>query len=158
MSLSQSHVKHQRLQALCASLEQTWYEKIPITNALGARIESFDGSRLCVAADFEANINLHGTAFAGSLYALSALCGWSAVHLQLEIASIKGSIVLAEGNIRYAAPVQDAINLVCDWSDEMRAIESLRTGEKKARIALTARVMQNGEAAAVFEGRYAVLA
>ena len=144
--------------ALCDALERTWYEKIPITNALGVRIESFDGARLCVRADFEANINLHGTAFAGSLYAINALCGWSMVHLQLAMAGVEGSIVLAEGNIRYSAPVRDSIVAICDWPDGVDAIERLRAGKQKARVVLCSRVEQDGETAALFEGRYAVLA
>jgi len=156
MTPPQKHLEYERHQALCAVLESTWHENIPITNALGARIESFDGTRLLVAADFEANINLHGTAFAGSLYAMCALCGWSAVHLQLALAGVEGAIVLAEGKIRYAAPVRDAINVACDWREQTGAIESLRAGEKKAHISLTTQVLQNEEAAALFEGRYAV--
>ena len=103
---------------ICQRLEQTWYEQIPITKALGVRIAAFDGARLSVEADFDANINVHGTAFAGSLYAVNALCGWSMVHLQLRMAGLEGSIVLVEGKIRYAAPVRDSILSVCDFGDQ----------------------------------------
>ena len=41
-----------RLAKLCEELQATWYEKIPITNAIGARIVSFDGIGLSVEADF----------------------------------------------------------------------------------------------------------
>ena len=146
-----------RLATLCGALESTWYEKIPITNALGVRIESFDGARLSLRADFEANINLHGTAFAGSLYAINALCGWSMLHLQLALADLKGSIVLAEGNIRYTAPVRDTILATCAWPNGSDAFESIKSGKKKARVTLTSSVEQDGQPAVRFEGRYAVL-
>ena len=147
-----------RIPALCRALEATWYEKIPITNALGVRIESFDGARLSIGADFAANINLHGSAFAGSLYSVNALCGWSMVHLQLELAGLKGSIVLAEGTIRYSVPVRGSILATCDWPQGADAIESLQAGNSKARIALRASIEQDGEVAALFDGRYAVRA
>jgi thioesterase domain-containing protein len=57
-----------------------------------------------VRAELEPNINVHGTAFAGSLYAIAALCGWGMTWLQLKTRHIDGSIVIAEGNIRYARP------------------------------------------------------
>ena len=146
-----------RLAELCEELQATWYEKIPVTNALGVRIASFDGIALIVEADFDANINLHGTAFAGSLYAVNALCGWSMVHLQLTLADLPGSIVLVEGNIRYAAPVRESIVATCIWKDQGEVIKALKGGKKKGRIEVTSTVEQDGQSAACFEGRYAIL-
>ena len=143
--------------SICQRLEHTWYEQIPITRALGVRIAAFDGSRLSVEADFDANINLHGTAFAGSLYAVSTLCGWSMVHLQLRIADLEASIVLVEGKIRYAAPVRDCILSVCDFGDQLKTIEALKKGKKKARFQTLCLIGQDGQDAAIFEGSYAVL-
>ena len=142
---------------LCEQLELTWYEKIPISRALGVKIAGFDGERLCVRADFEANINLHGTAFAGSLYAVTALCGWSMVHLQLALAKLAASIVLVEGNIRYAAPVCDAILAVCDFGSHQQTIEALKRGKRKGRFALASQIDQDGRPAATFEGSFAAL-
>lgn len=146
----------ERLAKLCEELQATWYEKIPISNALGVRIAGFDGSLLTVKADFEANINLHGTAFAGSLYAVNALCGWSMVHLQLCLAGLPGSIVLVEGRIRYAAPVRESIVATCRWEDQGEVIKALKGGKKKGRIQITSDVEQDGQSAACFEGRYAI--
>ena len=69
--------------AICAALTKTWYEQIPLSAAMGVELVSFDNNLLKVGADLQPNINLHGTGFAGSLYAINALCGWSMVHLQL---------------------------------------------------------------------------
>lgn len=144
-------------QEICAELERTWYEKIPITNALGVSICAFDGEQLHLEADFEANINLHGTAFAGSLYAVTALCGWSMVHLQLARAGLSGSIVLAEGNIRYSMPVRDSIVAVCKFGDQHKTIEALKAGKKKGRFGTLCSVSQDEATAALFEGSYVVV-
>ena len=69
--------------AICEALTKTWYEQIPLSAAMGVELVSFDNNLLKVGADLQPNINLHGTGFAGSLYAINALCGWSMVHLQL---------------------------------------------------------------------------
>lgn len=152
----QFHI-HADYTALCEQLERTWYEEIPLTKALGVSIAGFDGTRLSVRADFESNINLHGTAFAGSLYAINALCGWSMVHLQLQMADLHGSIVLVEGKIRYALPVQGGILSACDFTDQQAGIAALGQGRKKGRFPTLCRIDQDGREAAVFEGAYAVL-
>ncbi len=146
----------ERLSELCEQLQATWYEKIPITNSLGVRVAGFDGSVLTVKADFDANINLHGTAFAGSLYAVNALCGWSMIHLQLALAEMPGSIVLVEGNIRYAAPVRESILATCLWEDQGEVIRALKRGRKRGRIEVASTVEQDGQSAACFQGRYAI--
>lgn len=147
----------ERLARLCKQLQATWYIKIPITNALGVRIADFDGSLLKVEADFDANINLHGSAFAGSLYAVNALCGWSMVHLQLALADLSASIVLVEGRIHYSAPVRDTIVATCRWEDQGGVIKALKEGKHKGRIQINSAVEQDGQSAARFEGRYAIL-
>lgn len=140
---------------LCESLESVWHDTIPLTRALGVKVRRFDGETLEVAADLQPNINLHGTAFAGSLYAISALCGWSMVHLQLAMRDLEGSIVLAEGRIRYLKPVAEEIVAVCSFGDQTTALERL-TREGKARFPLTTSVAARGEPAALFEGEFGV--
>ena len=137
-------------------LEALLHEKIPISQSMGIRVASFVDDVLTIEADFDANINLHGTAFAGSLYAINALCGWSMVHLQLHARGIEGSIVLANGNIRYAKPVAEHIVARCDFSDHTANMDELReTG--KTRFTITSRIDAAGELAAEFQGDYAVL-
>lgn len=141
--------------ALCDELTKVWYEEIPISGAMGVELESFEGNVLCVAADLGPNINLHGTGFAGSLYAINALCGWSMVHLQLQLRSLDASIVLADGRIKYARPVTERIVSVCDFGEQVSALDQLQeTG--KARFTLPAVIRSGDRPAATFEGDYAV--
>ena len=141
------------LEALCAQLEALWYETIPLTRALGVRVDHFDGDTLRLAADLGPNVNLHGTAFAGSLYAITALTGWSMVHLQLALREQTASIILAEGRIRYLKPVTDTIVAECVLGDQDAAFDTLsRTG--KTRFPLAANVGSGRETAVAFEGEY----
>jgi thioesterase domain-containing protein len=142
--------------ALIAELEDTWYTRIPITKAMQAKVKSFDGNILCVEAALEPNINLHGTAFAGSLYTVSALTGWSMVHLQTRLRGAEGSIVLASGHIDYFKPVKENLVATCVFGDQDAAFTRLReTG--KARFPLTTTIPAAGVEAAVFKGEYAFL-
>ena len=144
------------LDAMAADLERTFHTEIPISKAMGVRVESFDPERLVIAADLAPNINVHGTAFAGSLYAINALCGWGATHLQLALRNLEGSIVIANGHIAYSAPVRERLRAVCEFGAQRDAWARLdATG--KTRFELACRISANGAAAAKFEGQYAVL-
>lgn len=142
---------------LCEELTRVWYEQIPLSKAMGVELRSFNNNVLIVAADLEPNINLHGTGFAGSLYAINALCCWSMVHLQLEMRGLVGSIVLADGRINYARPVKDqTIVAVCDFGEQVRALDDL-ANRGKSRFSLTSSITSGGKPAATFEGDFAVL-
>ena len=90
------------IQALCDELTSVWYSQIPLSAAMEVELVAFENDVLTVAADLAPNINLHGTGFAGSLYAINALCGWSMVHLQLKLRGLDASIVLADARMHYA--------------------------------------------------------
>ena len=47
-------------------IEQFFYTKIPLTAAMGVRVESYDGETLVLTAPVDANHNHLGTAFGGS--------------------------------------------------------------------------------------------
>ncbi len=142
-----------RLKSLCDELESIWHEDIPLTIPLGVKIRHFDGATLELAADLEPNRNVHGTAFAGSLYAITALCGWSMVHLQLARRDIKAAIVIASGQIDYLRPVAETIVARCSFGGQEAALRSLGK-DGRMRIQLTASVAANGVEGAVFTGEF----
>lgn len=136
-------------------LERTFHVDIPISKAMGVTVASFDRDVLVVTADLAPNINIHGTAFAGSLYAINALCGWGMTHLQLALRRLTGSIVIADGHIQYTRPVQEQIRATCRFGDQTDAWTRLdSTG--KTRFDLQCSISANGEPAAEFSGQYAV--
>ena len=126
------------MQQVIERLETIWHSEIPISRAMGIRATGYDGSVLRARAGLAENVNVHGTAFAGSLYAIAALCGWGMTWLQLEERSLRGSIVIAEGHITYTRPVTGDIEVCCrfDPQEQAEALERLAaTG--KCRFALT---------------------
>jgi len=142
---------------LCAELERTWHEEIPISKAMGIRVTDFANDQLVVRAELEPNINVHGTAFAGSLYAIAALCGWGMTWLQLKTRRIDGSIVIADGNIHYERPVKEPIVATCRFilADQADALARLKA-QGKTRFNLECVIRANGNDAARFTGEYAV--
>lgn len=140
------------------ALAETWRTEIPITDAMALVPLSWEDGVLTVAAELAPNVNVHGTAFAGSLYAVAALSGWGSVHLALRAAGIPASIVIAEASIRYRRPVQQRIVARCALGGEVldAALADLATARGKARIPLQARIEVDGELAAQLDGVYAV--
>ncbi|HSG91247.1 MAG TPA: YiiD C-terminal domain-containing protein [Pseudomonadales bacterium] len=140
------------------ALGSTWHGEIPLTAAMGLEPLTFDGETLVIGADLAPNVNVHGTAFAGSLYAIAALSGWGLVHLCLQRAGVDGSIVIADGHIRYLKPVAERIEARCTMPGELlaAALEDLAGPSGKARLPLHAVIEADGRVAAEFDGVYAV--
>lgn len=135
-------------------LQSIWHTRIPISKAMGIQATGYDGVTLSARAGLTENVNVHGTAFAGSLYAIAALCGWGMTWLKLKEQGLQGSIVIASGHIDYARPVTADIDVACrfDADAQLEAMDKLRaTG--KCRFELSVEI---GAGAARFDGNYAV--
>src|SRR5215211_9209195 len=92
-------------------MEELFYSKMPITRALGVRVEEYDGRRLVLTAPLRDNVNHLGTAFGGSLHALAVLSGYGLLWLELKETDCH--IVIRESTIYYDRPVKGEIRAVC---------------------------------------------
>ena len=140
-----------------AKLENLLHSEIPLSQAMGIRVASYDGRCLRLAAPLAPNINHKLTAFGGSLYSLAVLCGWGLLHLKLAEAGLHRHIVIQESSIRYLRPVNGKILAEC-CADEAELSRFFQVLEKhgRARIALDAVIQYEGQAAVEFSGRYVV--
>ena len=142
---------------ICAELQSTWHAEIPISAAMGTEVASYAGDELVVRAGLEPNINVHGTAFAGSLYAICALTGWGMVWLKLHEAGLNGHIVLAEGRIEYSRAVTGDIVCRCRFDPEVHGPKlAAFTKSPRATLALSCTIDARGKQAVSFEGLYAI--
>lgn len=137
-------------------LQSIWHSDIPITAAMGIEIAAFEADELCVVARLEPNVNVHGTAFAGSLYSVCALTGWGMSWLQLRQRSLSAVIVLARAEIDYRRAVRDNIVCRCRWHDTgARQLDELEaTG--RTRLELVCDVTVEGASAVRFSGDFAL--
>lgn len=144
------------LQDLCTDLQAIWYQQIPLSKAMDMRIVDFADNTLTCCASLAPNVNVHGTAFAGSLYAVQALTGWGMMHLQLRLHELDASIVIANGQIDYSKPVAEEIVVSCSFAGQEAAMDTLQKSGK-GRFQLTSEVQLNdGSRAGSFSGLYAV--
>ena len=140
----------------CRELVETWHNTIPLSQYMGLNINQYTGSYLETSADRDANLNLHGTMFAGSVYSLATLTGWGQVYLGLKQAGLEGDIVLAKAEIKYSKPLSGQPKAGCEvrWNPE--DFQPLHKG-KKVRFELEIQVMDDNRAVASFQGIYVVL-
>lgn len=119
--------------------EDFLHTQIPITRAMGVRVESWEAGRLVLTAPLEINHNHLGTAFGGSLAALATLAGYAC--LWLELGDRAAHVVIAESALSYRRPVRGELRAVCrrPEGDELNVFKSTfaQTGKARVRLGVT---------------------
>ncbi|MCP4469374.1 MAG: thioesterase [Gammaproteobacteria bacterium] len=102
------------------ALTQKILGAIPLSEAMQFSIDSLSQEEIRVSAPLEANINIHGTGFAGSIYSLAVLSGWAlCTHIMDEL-SMDADLVVGRAEISYRAPVKAALACHCQATAEQR--------------------------------------
>jgi thioesterase domain-containing protein len=142
---------------LLRDTERFLHEQIPLTQAMGVKLESYDGVQLVVTAPLEPNHNHLGTAFGGSLSALTTLTGYAMLWLQLG--DRNAHIVIRESNIRYKRPVSGMLRAVCTRPDvaALAAFKSVFQSTGKAHLKLQVQVLHAEQVCVLFEGDFVAL-
>lgn len=142
---------------LLQATERFLHEQIPLTRAMGVRMERFDDEQLVLSAPLEPNHNHLGTAFGGSLSAIATLAGYSL--LWLELGDRDSHIVIKSSSLKYLHPVRSEIRAVCgriDAANLARFREKFaRTG--KAGISLRVAIVENERTCVEFEGLFVAI-
>ncbi|WP_192458526.1 fatty acid biosynthesis protein FabY [Musicola keenii] len=140
----------------CAQLQQAWHNHIPLSDKMGVRISQYTGQKFITTMPEAGNQNPHHTLFAGSLFSLATLTGWGLIWLSLREKQLDGTIILADANIRYIAPVAGRPSAVADLGSINDDLARLARG-RKARIRLQVELFGDEKSGALFEGVYLVL-
>lgn len=110
-------------------LEHLLLEHIPLCAFMKLQIVSLNSVSINTFAPLEPNRNMHGTGFAGALYSLAVATGWALVHNRVDVAGLKGQLVVKEATIHYKRPVTGDIEL------EATIEADLPNDELKAKLA-----------------------
>ena len=142
---------------LCTELTATWHRDIPLAAATQIGIESYDGHTLAVRAPLAPNRNLHGTAFAGSLFSVCVLTGWGTVWLALRERGLAGAIVVADSSSLYRTAVTS--DLLCRCTPDAAAlaagVEQL-AAKGRATFDVACAIESDGKRAVSFTAAYVV--
>jgi thioesterase domain-containing protein len=136
--------------------EEYFHQQIPITRAMGVRVVAHDESEFVVEAPVALNSNHLGTGFGGSINAVATLAAYGLVWIELRDPRVH--VVVAESSIRFHRPVRTTIRAICRRPDrdEWAVFQRGFAENGKARITLRVKVMDQGQAAAEFEGTFVV--
>ena len=147
----------EHLVKLADTLQQIWHQTIPLSKVMNINICYFDQQSLITNCDPAINKNLHNTMFAGSIYTLATLTGWAWVYFALQTQLQQADIVLAEGNIRYIAPLAGVANARTSLNLVTGNAEPLTQG-KNARFNIDVEVCCGDQVVAIFTGSYVAIA
>lgn len=137
-------------------LKQSWHNTIPMAKAMQLQPSFYNREELYVVADRAANINLHNTMFAGSIYTLATLTGWGWVQLLLNDNNLAADIVLADGNIRYIKPLNGEPLAKTSAKFVSGKIAAISRG-RKVRINVQVNVHDGDNVVAEFHGKYVAI-
>lgn len=140
----------------CKELQDTWHEKIPITEHMGITLHQYTERTIETRASLNKNINLHGSMFAGSIFSQATLTGWGMIFLQLKQKEMQGEIVLGDGNIHYHKPITMRPRAICNI-ESVKARFDLLKANKKCPIELTVDIHDGDVSVASFTGKYWVI-
>jgi thioesterase domain-containing protein len=143
---------------LLARLQATLHGEIPLSQAIGITVHSYDDGCLALRAPLGPNINHKDTAFAGSLNALVTLTGWSLIWLLLDDEALRGKIIIQDSTIHYLRPVtRDFVaRASLPPAEEVARFLLLLRRKRRARLELQAEIREASAVDVSFSGRYVV--
>lgn len=127
-----------------------------MTSHMGIRLVHRDDRELVIRADLQPNLNIHGTAFGGSLFSICAVTCWGLLHMKFEDAGLAADSVLGDASISYSRPVKGVIEASCrvPEDDSFDAfIGQLKRG-RRAALELTAEIRDRDRLAVRYRGSY----
>lgn len=119
------------------TLKQFFLDHLPITQFMGLEVESYDGDTLILTAPLEPNINDKQTAFGGSLYNAAVMACWGMIYLKTQEKNIKCNQVVAEGSMKYIAPINGRIRAICHAPSEEALADFFEVFDLKGRAKIT---------------------
>lgn len=132
------------------------HEHIPMTAHLGARVEAYDGTSVCLGAPLRPNLNHQLTAFGGSISALAILSGWTLLHLRLREVGIRSRLVIQKSSVDFLDPIEGDFRAVGVMPPAETWEKFVATLQKfgRARITVRSRLESASGTGGTHEGVY----
>lgn len=143
-----------------ADLERYLHEHIPLSRALGVRVEHLGPESAHLSAPLAPNLNHRRTAFGGSVASVATLAGWGWLLARLAERSPVPHLVIQEQTVVYLAPIDDAFEAICPAPPAAAFHRFLRAldARGRGRVELAAEVRSAGRVAARFRGQFVAIA
>ncbi len=132
------------------------HEHIPITDNLGAGIQSYDGNSIVLTAPLDANINHRNSAFGGSLSVIAILSGWALLFIKMKELFLQARLVIQSSSFELTNPVMadfEAVSVLPSLKIYERFIKTLGK-HGRARMTVHSKVLCNGVSCGTHQGVY----
>lgn len=129
-------------------------EHIPISQALGAKVTSFDGESIRITAPLQLNLNHRNTAFGGSLATLGILAGWSIVNFNLRDSGLACRVVIQKSEMDFLLPVDADFEAVARKPETWEQFVKILRRRGKARLELASEILLRDKVVAKHNGIY----
>jgi thioesterase domain-containing protein len=129
-------------------------EHIPISQALGAGVQAFDGDSIHIGAPLQPNLNHRNTAFGGSLATLGILAGWSLVNFNLREVGLPCRVVIQKSEMDFLLPVDADFEAVAKKPETWETFVKTLQRRGKARLELPSDILLNDKVVAKHLGVY----
>lgn len=141
------------------SYQQQLHEQVPLARAMQVTVVERSDERVILSAPLAPNVNLHDTAFGGSIATLATLAAWTLVGVFLEDRKIDASIVVRRNSVDFLAPVRSTFIAQTEpvTHEAWTRFESILTRRGLARVKVQATVQCEGELCARFDGEFVAI-
>jgi thioesterase domain-containing protein len=139
-------------------MESYLYQQIPISRALGVKVECLSLHKVILSAPFANNINHQKTVFGGSLHSVATLACWSLLYMNLlHLQPIQ--IVITKSEVTYYAPIDSDFKVECLMADpeDWKRFKKILYAKGKSRIYLSARIDHLDQLCLDYKGRFAAI-
>ena len=140
-------------------METYLHEHIPISRAMGVKVECVCFDKVALAAPLAPNINHRDTVFGGSASAVAILAAWTLLHFRLREAGLNIRLVIQRNTMHYDNPILGDFEAVSSiprasaWAKFLRILDRKRRARIKVDVALRCA----GEPVGRLEGEFVAL-
>ena len=143
-----------------ARLEHYLHEHIPLSAAMGVRVEHATCDDVRLSAPLAPNINHRETVFGGSAASLATLAAWALLHLRLTREGLHARAVIQPSRMQYERPVPGDFEARCRCTDEAgwTRFRAMLARHGRARLTLSAELTYRNKRMGAFEGEFVAIA
>jgi thioesterase domain-containing protein len=136
-------------------LEQLIHLNIPLARTMSLHVNQISNNAICLeAAVADNNINIHGTAFAGSIYSACVLSAWAFTHQRLSNEHVSADVVVAKAEIRYLSPINEMIRCESGLDEEVyKDFQQTLVKNGKSSVTMTVEAKEDGKVKAILEAK-----
>jgi len=147
------------MQTLLRRIERDLHAKIPLSAAMGVRVQLAGPELVVLLAPLAPNINHLATVFGGSAVVLATLSAWTLLHLRLEQTPLDADLLIQRSAMEYRRPIVGDFAAACRFTDEPRWERFRATLERhgRARMTLHAQLLHGEAEMASFTGDFVAL-